>query len=50
MYLTIGTLQNKIKNLTLTVREFNERILYNFYKQLSKTDFTELRSERQNLK
>jgi hypothetical protein len=27
MYLTIGTLQKKIKNLTLTVREFNKRII-----------------------
>jgi hypothetical protein len=27
MYLTIGTLQKKIKNLTLTVREFNKRIV-----------------------
>jgi hypothetical protein len=28
MYLTIGTLKKKIKNLTLTVREFNKRIVY----------------------
>jgi hypothetical protein len=27
MYLTIGTLQKKNKNLTLTVREFNKRIV-----------------------
>jgi hypothetical protein len=28
MYVTIGTLQKKVKNLTLTVREFNKRIVY----------------------
>jgi hypothetical protein len=27
MYVTIGTLQKKVKNLTLTVREFNKRIV-----------------------
>jgi hypothetical protein len=27
MYVTIGTLQKKVKNLTLTVQEFNKRIV-----------------------
>jgi hypothetical protein len=30
MYVTIGTLQKKVKNLTLTVREFNKRIVMSF--------------------
>jgi hypothetical protein len=28
MYVTIGTLQKNVKNLTLTVREFNKRIVF----------------------
>jgi hypothetical protein len=31
MYVTIGTLQKKVKNLTLTVREFNKRIVIHMY-------------------
>jgi hypothetical protein len=27
LYVTVGTLQKKVKNLTLTVREFNKRIV-----------------------
>jgi hypothetical protein len=29
MYVTIGTLQKKVKNMTLTVREFYKRIVHN---------------------
>jgi hypothetical protein len=35
MYVTIGTLQKKVKNLTLTVREFNKRIVVYVYVELT---------------